>query len=159
MSVTRSRFAPKYPAATSSDAAPAGPTLAEALADRAVALVRIRCRHNQAQTRYHDLVAFTAEYRRIWFDAEDYNADKAIRAELIAWYTALHPSVDWTRDHQIDLRSGAVQSAPEAWEDGFIPEDDRAYGGGPAVYLADGSSWLDAPAITLPTLAEIGVSP
>ena len=137
MSITKSRFAPKYPAAAPSGAAPAGPKLADALADRDIALVRIRCRADARQRPWHDLVAFTSSFRRVFFDLTDHDTDQTIRAELIAWYIGLHPDVDWTRDHQIDLRSGAVTTAPEAWENGAIPEDDFTFGGGAAVRVAE----------------------
>jgi hypothetical protein len=138
-------------------ARPSGPTLAAALADRAVALVRIRSRCDARFKPYRDLVAFTAEYRRVWFDAEDYDADKAIRAGLIAWYMDLHPTVDWRQDHQLVLATGKVQSAPEAWEDGFLPEDDFSFGGSPAMYVPCGT-FAEQPADTFPfpPLAQIG---
>jgi hypothetical protein len=111
-------------------------TLADALADREIALIRIRCRADRSFRRYHDLTAFTASFRRLWFHPTDFNADHTARTELAAMVFTAWPTVDWTRDHQIVVATGKIQSAPEAWDNGFVPEDALAFGGGAAVYLA-----------------------
>lgn len=146
MSTTHSRWAPKTTAAPITGAAPAGPTLAEALADTDMAMIRIRCRHDQRGIRYHDLTAYSAAYRRIWFDVADRDADLAIRAELITMVFNAWPAIDWTRDHQILLATGTVTAAPESWEEGFLPEDDLSFGiGRPPAKQPPGTSWTDAP--------------
>lgn len=114
---------------------PVGPSLAEALADRGIALIRIRARVDRAGRRWHDLSTFTAAYRRLYFHQTDYAADRAAREDLAAMVIASWPAVDWTRDHQLVVATGEVQFAPESWEHGAIPEDDLGFGGGPARYL------------------------
>jgi hypothetical protein len=111
-------------------------TLADDLADREIALIRIRYRADRSFRRYHDLAAFTASFRWLWFHPTDFNADHTARDELAAMVFDAWPTVDWFRDHQIVVATGEVQAAPEAWEHGSIPEDDLAFGGGRAVYLA-----------------------
>jgi hypothetical protein len=63
----------------------------------------------------------------------DAAADQAHRQTLIAWHMELHPAVDWSRDHQLVIATGEIQAAPDAWEAGWLPENDRQFGGTPCV--------------------------
>lgn len=135
MTTTRSRFAPKQPAAAPSGAAPAGPTLGDALADNHPAVLRIRYRRYANGRGYHDLSAYSADGRLIWLDRDD-DTDKLRRTAAIAYVRATFPDVDWTRDHDVHLDDWRVYSTPLAEEDGYLPDVDGTFGGGPAVYLA-----------------------
>jgi hypothetical protein len=101
------------------------------LADRDIAVVRIRARYDRRFHMWHDLVAWTASYRRVEFDWADRAADQAHRNTLIAWYMELHPQVNWRIDHQLLVATGQIQAAPDAWEAGWLPENDRQFGGTP----------------------------
>lgn len=99
----------KQAAVDQRNAATHGRTLGEALLD-APAVLRIRCRYDRADVRYHELEAFTEQHQRIWFD-EDIHTDRAIRASLIAWAMEQFPHVDWKLDHDIRLACGHVLPA------------------------------------------------
>lgn len=135
MATTVSRWLPKHLVAAPTSGAASGPSLADALADRDIACIRIRARYDARFRMYHDLAAWTEQFRRVHhLDPAGHDADQTRRAELIAWYLELYPTVNWSLDHQIDLRTGEITAAPDAWEPGFIPEDDLTFNGAPAVY-------------------------
>lgn len=116
-------------------ARPSGPSLADALADREVAVVRIRQRFDARFRPYHGLTAWSRNYRRIDFDPASPAADQAQRQALIAWYLEIYPDVDWSRDHQLIIATGEIQTAPDAWETGWLPEDDRTFAGTPCLCI------------------------
>jgi hypothetical protein len=139
MAVTTSRFAPRYPVAVPSGTA-SGPTVADSLALDGLVLLRIRCRYDRRFKARHEVLGFTVTFGRLTFEPE-------VQAVLFADAQADFPGIDWRLDHQIWLTTGCIHAAPDAWEDGFIPEDTRTFGGSAPVYVA-----------TTPTLAEIGAT-
>ncbi len=137
MAVTTSRFAPRYPVATPSGVA-SGPTVADSLSLDGLVLLRFRCRYDRRFKPRHEVIGFTARFGRLEFEPE-------VQAALYDDARGDFPGVDWRFDHQVDLRFGCIHAAPDAWEPGFVPEDSRQFGGGPAVLLA-----------TTPQPAQIG---
>lgn len=132
---SRPRLNDRRPAAASSGAAaPAGPTLAEALAEQP-AVLRIRYRRYSNGRGYHDLTGYAADGRLLlWLDRDD-DTDKLRKTALIAYVRASYPHVDWTRDHDVHLDGGHVYSTPLAEHDGYLPELDGTFGGSAPVYL------------------------
>jgi hypothetical protein len=106
----------------------ATPTLEDAITNRNIAVIRIRYHHNRNGNAYHRLDAWTPDHYRIWFNPYDHNEDDAVRDDMAETLMAEYPHIDWTRDHDIHLADGAIHGSPQAWEHGFIPEDDLSYG-------------------------------
>lgn len=104
-------------------------------------LLRFRCRYDAAFNRRLEVVAFGEYAGRI----SRLPLEAAVQADLIAWAVAKWPRVDWSLDHDVRLSCGHVTAAPDAWEDGFVPEDDGGYGEPrPAVLLpAEQATWND----------------
>lgn len=142
--------------ATAATAAPRV-TVEQVLDRRGVVVLRMRRRYDRNGIGRHELVAFTARFDRIEFDYTDRAADDKIRASLIELLLEQYPHIDFSRDHDVYLNEDRIMSAPDAWEPGFTPEDDQCFGGGPAVYVACGTSWAD-PQHTPPALAAIGAT-
>lgn len=137
MSTTASRWLPKSPVAPSGAARPAGPTVAEVLDPAGVTALRVVCHWDRAFQRRWTVVGYTGRFDRINYS----NADQGL---LFAWLREQHPGVDWSHDHHADLSAGTIHAAPEAWEDGFLPDDDGSFGLlAPPVYVRAGTSWLD----------------
>lgn len=138
-----SRFAPKPSAPRVGAAArPAGPTVADTLDLDTLTLLRFRCHYNAAFNRRLEVVGFGEYAGRI----SRLPLEAAVQTDLIAWATARWPRVDWSLDHDVRLSCGHVTAAPEAWEDGFIPEDDGHFGETrPAVLLAAEQTAWDMP--------------
>jgi hypothetical protein len=146
MSTTRSRFAPKFPVAVPSGTA-SGPTVEQVLNRKGVVVFRIRTGFNARGIRWHELRAYTAGFDRIEFDYADARADNAIRLALLRLLFETYPRIDWTRDHDVHLGDGRILQSPEDNEPGWLPDEDRQFGGSAPVYVA-----------TTPTLAEIGAT-
>lgn len=105
-------------------------------------LLRFRCRYDAAFNRRLEVVAFGEYAGRI----SRLPLESAVQADLITWAVAKWPRVDWALDHDVRLSCGHVTAAPEAWEDGFIPEDDGGFGEPrPAVLLPAGQAAWDMP--------------
>lgn len=140
MSTTQSRWLPKKPTAPTPGAAPANDrTLGDALADAnpaaSATVVRIRYRLGRNTRGYHDLTAYSADGRPLWLHS-DHDTDQLRRAALIAYLRGTYPHVNWTRDHDVHLVTGRVYSSPLPEDDGYLPDLDGCFGGGPAVLLA-----------------------
>jgi hypothetical protein len=123
-------------------AAPAGPTVTDSLDLDTLTLLRYRCRYDAAFNRRLEVVAFGEHAGRI----SRLPLEDAVQADLIGWATARWPRIDWSLDHDVRLACGHVGAAPEAWEGGFIPEDDGTFGSRrPAVLLSAEQAAWDAP--------------
>lgn len=104
--------------------------------------LRFRCRWNRNFQRHLEVVAFGEVAGCI----SRLPLEGAVQANLIAWAQARWPRVDWSYDHDVRLSCGHITAAPEAWEDGFVPEDDGGFGLlRPAVLLPTGQAVWDAP--------------
>lgn len=117
-------------------------TVADTLDLDTLTTLRFRCRYDAAFNRRLEVVGFGEYAGRI----SRLPLEAAVQADLIAWATARWPRVDWSLDHDVRLSCGHVTAAPDAWEDGFIPEDDESYGETrPAVLLPDEQATWDDP--------------
>lgn len=126
-----SRFAPKPTGAHAAPARPAGRTLAEALADP-IAVLRIRVQYDQANRPRWVVDAWTAHFEPVALDT-------AAQQRLLEQWRQRFPALNYWRSHQIDVRGPrvVVGASPEPHEDGYIPSDQRTFGGYRQPVLAD----------------------
>lgn len=123
------RFAHVRPVAPSGAARPAGRTLADALRDPAVVL-QVTVAWDRADRPVWTVSAWTGRFEPIALDP-------VTRERLFTQWRERYPAIDWWRPHQVDLRTGAVGSAPGLGDDGYIPQDDLSFGTPRPPILAD----------------------
>lgn len=104
-----------------------GPTVAEALDLAGLTLLRIRAHWDRNGRIWHDVHGYTAAFVRLTFEPE-------VQADLFIWAMAEFPGINWIKDHDVHLTHGCIHAAPDAYELGGDPAEDRTFGGTAPVY-------------------------
>jgi hypothetical protein len=93
-----------------------------------IALVRLQQQWTRHNKPVRNIVAYNAAFARVHLDQDAINAiDDLLRAS--------RPDIAWMTDHDWHLDTGMLRRSPLPEEHGFVPEDDRSFGGADPVFL------------------------
>lgn len=104
-------------------------TAIRAAADNpAITVVRLQLKYTRHHRPYRHVQAWTAKFWNLGLDRDAIDViDLLIRSS--------HPDIDWRFDHDWHLDTGMLRCSPRVVDNGYIPEDDKTFGGGAPLFL------------------------
>lgn len=98
--------------------------------DPSIAVVRLQLKYTRNDRPYRAVIAYDAEFWQLGLDRD--------AAEIIDLLVrGRRPDIDWVVDHDWHLDTGVLRRSPGVADDGYIPPDDKTFGGGSPVFLID----------------------
>lgn len=93
-----------------------------------IALVRLQQQWTRHDKPVRNVVAYDTGFRRVHLDPDAIEAiDQLLRGG--------RPDIAWVTNHDYHLDTGMLRRSPLPEETGYVPEDDRSFGGADPVFL------------------------
>lgn len=95
-----------------------------------ITVVRLQLKYTRYDRPYRDVAVFNAKFWQLGLDRDAVDIiDLLIRGG--------RPDIDWRHDHDWHLDTGMLRRSPGVTDNGYIPEEDRMFGGTAPVFLVD----------------------
>jgi len=113
--------------------------------DPSIAVVRLKLLYTRNDRPYRAVIAYDADCWQLGLPRD--------AAEIIDMLVrGRRPDIDWVFDHDWHLDTGLLRRSPGVTDNGYIPQDDKCFGGTDPVFLITDAR-TTSPAATAPRSA------